>query len=115
MRKKRPNNLENTILHQDNAPSHTASGALETVKNLGFELLEHAPYSPDLAPCDFYLFPKLKEALRGVHYSTDSELMQATMKEIRKLSQDGFESVFLKWVKRHEKCVSCDGRYFEKE
>ena len=69
--------LENVILHQDNVPSHTATSTKQAVDSLGFEPLPHAPYSPDLAPCDFHLFPKLKNELRGIHFETDTELLSA--------------------------------------
>ena len=38
------------------------------------ELLPHPPYSPDLAPFDFYLFPLLKEHLSGIHFSSDNDV-----------------------------------------
>ena len=46
------------MLHHDNAAPHKAGIATEY-------LLPHPPYSPDLAPCDFYLFPKIKQELSG--------------------------------------------------
>ena len=54
--------------------SHVASNAIH---NAGFELMEHPPYSPDLAPSDFYLFSKLKECLRGNKFNSDDEVMTA--------------------------------------
>lgn len=53
------------ILLQDNAPSHRAQIAVATAHNCGYEILDHPAYSPDLAPSDFYLFPKLKSELKG--------------------------------------------------
>jgi len=47
------------------APAHTAGVATSVAAECGYELLPHPPYSPDLAPSDFYLFPLLKEHLRG--------------------------------------------------
>jgi histone-lysine N-methyltransferase SETMAR len=48
------------IFHQDNAPAHRSVLAMGKLRYLHYELLEHPPYSPDLVPSDFYLFPKLK-------------------------------------------------------
>ena len=63
---KRPGMLQTAIIHPDNAPSHRAAQTTETTKRLGFELLDHPPYSPELAPCDFFfLFPLIKSVLRG--------------------------------------------------
>ena len=52
-------------LHHDNAPVHTAAVAKAAVKECGFKEIEHPPYSPDLAPSDYYLFSKLKKDLWG--------------------------------------------------
>jgi histone-lysine N-methyltransferase SETMAR len=48
------------IFHQDNAPAHKTVLAMGKLRDLHYELLEHSPYSPDLAPSDFCLFPKLQ-------------------------------------------------------
>jgi len=53
------------LFHQENAPAHRSAQALAAIQNAVFELLHHPPYSPDLAPSDFYLFPKLKEFKKG--------------------------------------------------
>ncbi|XP_045453244.1 histone-lysine N-methyltransferase SETMAR-like [Melitaea cinxia] len=65
------------LFHQDNAPAHKAAVAMAAIQETGFELLEHPPYSPDLAPSYFYLFPRLKERLRGKKFEDDSEVMAA--------------------------------------
>lgn len=59
VREKRPRC--NIILHQDNASSHTASRTIEFLRASNVKLMDHPPYSPDLAPYDFYLFPSIKE------------------------------------------------------
>jgi histone-lysine N-methyltransferase SETMAR len=53
------------IFHQDNASAHKSILAIEKLRDLYYELLEHPPYSPDLAPSDFYIFPKLKLFFSG--------------------------------------------------
>ncbi|XP_046976362.1 histone-lysine N-methyltransferase SETMAR-like [Vanessa cardui] len=65
------------LFHQDNAPSHKAAVAMTAIQESGFEILEYPPYSPDLAPSDFYLFPRLKEHLRGKKFEDNSEVMAA--------------------------------------
>ena len=57
------------LLHHDNARPHVAKATIETVNKLGFEVLEHPAYSPDLAPSDYHFFPPLKDALRGRKFS----------------------------------------------
>jgi len=53
------------IFHQNNAPTYKSVLAMGKIRDLHYELLEHPPYSPDLDPSDFYLFPKLKLFLAG--------------------------------------------------
>jgi len=65
------------LLHHDNARPHTAAATVETVQQLGFELLQHPPYSPDLAPSDYHIFGPLKEALRGRRFASDEEVSGA--------------------------------------
>ena len=61
VRRKRPEiELETIILHQDNAPPHRAASTLMDIDFLGFERLEHSPYSPYLEPMDFEIFSRLK-------------------------------------------------------
>ncbi|KAK3796147.1 hypothetical protein RRG08_018148 [Elysia crispata] len=79
IRKKRPGLLESGILfHHDNAPVHTARAVTDVLAGYKWELLEHPRYSPDLAPCDFHLFPKMKEHLRGQRFETEEDIVQAT-------------------------------------
>lgn len=61
------------ILHQDNAPAHNALSMKRYLAARSTPVLEHAPYSPDLAPCDFYLFPKIKSALKGTRFDGRGE------------------------------------------
>jgi hypothetical protein len=57
------------ILHQDNAPAHNALGVKQLLADECIPVLQHPLCSPDLAPCDFYLFSKLKGVLKGTHLS----------------------------------------------
>jgi len=68
---------KNITFHQDNAPTHKSVLAMGKLRDLHYELLEHPPYSTDLAPCDFYLFPKLKLFLAGQRFSSNQEAIAA--------------------------------------
>ncbi|VVC34328.1 Hypothetical protein CINCED_3A000742 [Cinara cedri] len=72
VRKKRPELWKNNswILHQDNAPAHNALSVKQYLAGKRTPVLEHAPYWPDLAPCDFFLFPKKKSALKGARFES---------------------------------------------
>ncbi|UYV84200.1 hypothetical protein LAZ67_X001501 [Cordylochernes scorpioides] len=72
IKEKRTGRLSRKIVyHQDNAPSHRSLQAMAAIYDSGFELLTHAPYSPDIAPSDFHLFPHLKRSLSGIHFRSD--------------------------------------------
>ena len=74
---RRPNQLENVLFHQDNAPPHVAASTQLEISLLGFEQITLAPYSPDLAPMDFALLPCIKADLKGLRFS-DSERTEAS-------------------------------------
>ncbi|GFU05368.1 histone-lysine N-methyltransferase SETMAR [Trichonephila clavipes] len=59
--------------HHDNARPHTANRTTALVERFGWEMVSHPPYSPDLAPSDFHLFPELKKNLGGTQFQTDEE------------------------------------------
>ena len=64
------------FLH-DNAPAHRALATQKKLAYLGFQCLDHLPYSPDLALSDYHLFPRPKNQLKGRHFSTDGEIIAA--------------------------------------
>ena len=71
--------------------------------------VRHPPYSPDLAPCNFWLFPKL----RGCRYETIEEMKEAVTKVIDTLTQEDFHGAFLKLLERYNKCIAAGGDYFD--
>jgi hypothetical protein len=68
-------------LHIDHAKSHTSKMSIEKIKEPGFTLVHQPPYSPDLAPCDFFLFGYLKQHLEGKHFNKEDQVL-AAVKEI---------------------------------
>ena len=62
---------------QDNAPAHRALLTQKKLVYLGFQYLDHPPYSPDLASSAYHLFPGMKKQLKGRHYLFDAELVVA--------------------------------------
>jgi transposase len=60
------------LLH--NARPHSAATAMNLLNSWGSEILPHPPYSPDLAPSDFHLFPKMKKHLRGQHFHSNEDI-----------------------------------------
>ncbi|XP_060584390.1 histone-lysine N-methyltransferase SETMAR-like [Ruditapes philippinarum] len=115
IRKKRAGcDVENFIFHQDNAPAHRADETLLTIDFLGYERLRHPPYSPDLAPLDFCVFPRLKADLRGRSFDTEDEIKYAVRSAIRSYTPEWYADIYRKWVQRHSKCIEHNGDYFEK-
>ncbi|CAK1592430.1 unnamed protein product [Parnassius mnemosyne] len=102
------------LFHQDNAPAHKAAVAMAAIQETGFELLEHPPYSPDLAPSDFYLFPRLKERLRGKKFEDDIEVMAAVEAFWEGQDKEFFLKGILGLEKRWTKCIDLLGDYVEK-
>ena len=76
---------------------------------MGIKTARHPPYSPDLAPCDFWLFPKL----RGCCYETIEEMKEAVMKVIDTLTQEDFQETFQKLLQWYNECIAVGGDYFE--
>ncbi len=113
--KKRPELKNRWILHHDNVRPHTARVVTEWLEQQNIETVPHPPYSPDLAPCDFWLFPTLKKALRGRRFNSDEEVKQAVYSAFQKLPPTEFhKTIKVKWEERLEKCIVSRGQYFEK-
>ena len=76
---------------------------------MGISTVPQPPYSSDVAPCDFWLFPKL----RGCCYETIEEMKEAVTKIIDTLTQEDFHRAFQKLLERYNKCTAAGGDYFE--
>ena len=95
--------------HQDNEPVHNPIHVTDYLTKIGIKTVPHPPYSPDLTPCDFWLFPKL----RGSRYKTTEERKEIVTKVIDTLTQDDFHGTFQKLLERYKKCIAAGGDYFE--
>jgi len=102
------------LFHQDNAPAHTSSQALAAIRNVGFQLLPHPLYSSDLVPSDFYLFPKLKEFMKGRRFADDKDDICMANGWLEDEDQKFFYSGIRALEKRLTKCISVEGDYVEK-
>jgi histone-lysine N-methyltransferase SETMAR len=71
------------LLLQDNAPVHTVAIAKGAVRDCDFTEINHLPYSPDMAPCDYFLFPVFKKDLRGRKFKSDDELQSGVLEHFR--------------------------------
>ena len=100
------------VLQHDNALVHTALSIREFLAKKNIPVLPHPPYSPDLTPCDFYLFPKLKSKLKGHHFGTMENIQKIVTDELNTLTKNDFQYCYDKWKKRNH-CVTSQGSYFE--
>ena len=76
---------------------------------MGIKTVPHRPYCPDLASCDFWLFPKL----RGCRDETIEEMKRAVTKVIDTLTQEDFHGALKKLFERYNMCIAAAGDYFE--
>jgi hypothetical protein len=109
IRTKRPD----IVLHHDNARPHTARMVTEYLEKNNISGLPQPPYSPDMAPCDFTLFPEFKKILCGRKFAIDIEVITASQAIFKRLSSGFFLRVFQEWQTRWDQCIEAQGSYFE--
>ena len=100
-------------LLNDNAPAHKSATVQKYLKDSGLDVLDHLPYSPDLSPCDFWLFPRLKEMLAGHRFESRCGIGSAVYQCLQHIPKEDYRAAFWKWVDRCKMCVEADGEYFE--
>jgi len=88
--------------------------AMGKLRDLHYELLEHPPYFPDLAPSDFYLLPKFKLFLAGQRFSSNPEAIAAVEGYFADLTKNHYRDGIMALERRWNKCISLKGDYVEK-
>ena len=99
--------------HRDNVPVQNSILVTDYLTKMGIKTVPHPPFSSDLASCDFWLFPKLKEKLRGCRYEIIEEMKEAVKKVIDTLTQEDLHVAFQTLLERYNKCIAAGGDYFE--
>ena len=102
-----------SILH-DNARSHAARQTVTLLQRFGWEINTHPPYSPDLAPIDFHLFPKLKEYLSGMRFNNDDDVKDEVQRFLNSMAMNWYDMNIRKLPIRLQKCFDRNGDYVEK-
>ena len=94
VRRKRPELWENQswMLHHDNAPAHASLLIRSYLAKYQTSVVLHPSYSPDLAPADFFLFPKLKTTSKERRFQTIEEIKENTIRELRAFTEREFSS-----------------------
>ncbi|KMQ83859.1 histone-lysine n-methyltransferase setmar-like protein [Lasius niger] len=102
----------NWLLHHDNAPHHTAQETKNFLRGNKISVVPHPPNSPDLAPCDFFLFDKIKKELNK-HSKTRHNFETVSRAVLRSLRAKDFQEAFEEWRKRWLQCMISEGDYVE--
>jgi len=111
--KRRRKVTKRVLFLPDNAPAHRAFATQKKLAYLGFHCLDHPPYSPDLAPSDYHLFPGLKKQLKDRHFSSDADVIAAAETWLDGQPSDFFFffSSLQKLELRAKKCIELRGKY----
>lgn len=112
--KRRGLQTRGVVFHQDNARPHNAARTMAKIGELGWEVLVHSPYSPDLAPSDFHLFGPLKNHMRGKHFTTDAVVMEAKREWFTTQRPEFYSAGIENLVDRWNKCIEKKGDYVDK-
>jgi [histone H3]-lysine36 N-dimethyltransferase SETMAR len=97
----------------DNAPSHSSLIVTEFLAKHETKVIAQPPYSPDLAPCDFFLFPKLKYPLRGTRHESIEAIKSNSLKELKAIPAEAYNKCMENWINRWHACIGSKGAYFE--
>lgn len=114
IREKRPGlQHKKIIFHQDNARVHKSVLTMAKFNELKYELLEHPPYSPDLAPSDYFLFRNLKQFLRGKRFSSNEEAIATVQQYFESLPETYYRDGIKLLEKHWNKCIVAEGDYID--
>jgi histone-lysine N-methyltransferase SETMAR len=75
--------------------------------------LYQPPYSPEISPPDYFLFPKLKMKFKGLHFADVAEIQEAVIGELKKVQKEEFSAGFQKMYDPAKACIYANGAYFE--
>ncbi|GFW64306.1 mariner Mos1 transposase [Trichonephila clavipes] len=115
IRRKRPQLWESGdwLLHRDNAPAHTSNLVQQYLSKHSIAQLHQPPYSPNIALCDIWLFPRLKMPLKGHRFDNKQTVETNATNALKAISKTDFQECFNKWKHRYEQLVQSNGDYFE--
>ena len=113
MEKRKRKTCLKLMLHHDNASSHHTNKVYDTLKKFKVKELPHPPYSPDLAPCDFFLIGKIKSKLGGKYFDNEEQLALGIQDSIDKIPISEYEKSFNNWINRLKICIIKEGLYVE--
>ena len=101
------------LLHHDNATPHHALWTQQFLQRVGMPQLPHPPYSLDLAPADFFMFPAIKKYLKGHRFQNLQAVQNACDWVIGQIPAQAYADAFHSWAEHALKCIRFNGAYFE--
>ena len=115
IKEKRPRiRLRGILLHHDNAFSHTINATIAFLEKTPVKLMTHPAYSPDLTLFEFFLFPNVKNRMRGRRFPSPEDAVATYNEELSAMSENERRGCFQKWFQRMQRCIECAEEYFEK-
>jgi len=113
LKQKRPEliNRKGVVFHQDNARPHTSLVTRQKLLQLGWDILPHPPYSPDLAPSDYYLFRSLQNFLDGKTFTSNEEVKNHLDQFFASKEQKFYERGIMLLPERWQKVLDQNGQY----
>ena len=109
--KRKVSGAKSFLFHMDNARSHTSNATCEYMTDHGMRRMPHPPYSPDLAPCDFFLFGYIKTKLIGSEFATKDEALEKINAILKEIPKETLISTFYEWMRRLEEVIDSNGEY----
>ena len=100
------------LLHH-NAPAHKFIAVRNFLTSKWVQVLHQPAYSPDLSPCDYFLFPKLKMQLKGLRFDAISEIQKVSTEALKIVTEEEYQRCFQKLYTRSKNCISSKRMYFE--
>ena len=113
VKEKRPElvNRKRVIFHHDNATPHTSLATRQKLLRLDWEVMLHPPYSPDLAPSDYYLFRSLQNSLNGKTLNDNKAVKSHLVQFFADKSQKFYERGVMKLPEKWQKVIEQNGKH----
>ena len=87
------------------------SPSMNVLQKKRISVVRQPSYSSDLSPCDFFLFPRLKNHLKGRHFGTLDNIQKSVADELKGIPAEAFQHCYEQWKQYHHRCVAAQGNY----
>ena len=111
LKKSELTNRKSVVFHHDNARPHTSLVIRQKLLELGWDVLSHSPYSPDLAPSDYFLFRSLQNSLNGKNFNTDDDIKSYLIQFFANKNQKFYERGIMMLPERWQKVIDQNGQH----